>query len=195
MPGHDDNPETYLGFGPKEAILIKDTIKAVKAEHIVLVGCSLGGSATWLASDDPRVDGVVTESAFSHLQPITNIWLDRGFKGGSVVFRPVIWMVSAKLGLNPNDINPAETAAKWDHSKPALVIHAGDDRLIPIAQGHELAQLSGAEFWECPGRLHSDCQDEQGYVDRVEGVMKNVIQASTAKKHFEITDLILRDQP
>jgi pimeloyl-ACP methyl ester carboxylesterase len=175
MPGHDDNPEHYLGFGPKEALLIKSSIDAVKADHIVLVGCSLGGAATWLASDHPRVDGVVTESAYGHLQPITNIWLERGLKGGSILFRPVIWMVSAKLGLNPSDINPVDTAAKWDHKKPALVIHAGDDRLIPIAQGRELAEVSGAEFWECPGRLHSDCQDEKTYVDRVESVMKKVL--------------------
>lgn len=175
MPGHDDSPEQYLGFGPKEAKLIKSTIDSVKADHIVLVGCSLGGAATWLASDHPRVDGIVSESAYSHLEPITKIWLDRGFEGGSTVFRPVIWIVSAKLGLSPSDINPAETAAKWDHRKPALVIHAGNDKLVPTSQGYELANVSGAEYWECPGRLHSDCQDEKTYVDRVEGVMKRVL--------------------
>ena len=175
MPGHDSNPEQYLGFGPKEAKLIKDTIDAVKAEHIVLVGCSLGGAATWLASDHPRVDGVVTESAYSHLEPITHIWLNRAFQGGDIVFRPVIWIVSAKMGLNPADINPADTAAKWDHRKPALVIHAGADKLIPLAQGRELAQVSGAEYWECPLKEHSDCQEVDGYVDRVESVMKKVL--------------------
>ena len=176
MPGHDDNPEKYLGFGPKEALLIKATIDAVKADHIVLVGCSMGGAATWLASDHPRVDGVVTESAYGRLEPITHVWLDRGFPGGSIIFRPVIWIASAKLGLNPANINPVETAARWDHRKPALVIHAGDDRLIPIAQGREIAKVSGAEFWECPGRLHSDCQDEKTYVDRVESVMKRSLR-------------------
>lgn len=178
MPGHDENPDQYLGFGPKEAILIKQTIDSLKAKHIVLVGCSMGGAATWLASDHPRVDGVVTESAYSHLGPITRIWLDKGFPGGSFIFQPVIWIVSARIGIKPGDINPAETAAKWDHTKPALVIHAGHDQLIPIEQGRELARVSGAEFWECAGRGHSDCQDEKTYVDRVEGVMKRVLKSS-----------------
>ena len=175
MPGHDENPDQYLGFGPKEAKLIKQTVDAVKADHVVLVGCSLGGAATWLASDHPRVDGIVTESAFARLEPITHIWLDRAFAGGSVVFRPVIWVVSAKLHINPSEVNPVQTASKWDHHKPALVIHAGNDQLVPIADGHELAKASGAEFWECAGRGHSDCQDEKTYVDRVESVMRKVL--------------------
>jgi pimeloyl-ACP methyl ester carboxylesterase len=177
MPGHDEGPDQYLGFGPKEAELIKKTVDAVKADHIVLVGCSLGGAATWLASDHLRVDGVVTESAFAHLEPITHIWLDRAISGGSVIFRPVIWIVSGKLHINPSEVNPAETAAKWDHRKPALVMHAGDDNLIPIEHGRELAIVSGAEFWEVPGRSHAQCQDVGSeYVDRVEGVMKRVLK-------------------
>ena len=176
MPGHDESPEQYLGFGPKEAELIKKTVDAVKADHIVLVGCSLGGAATWLASDHPRVDGVVTESAFGHFEPITRIWLDRAISCGSFIFRPVIWIVSGKLHINPSEVNPAETAAKWDHSKPALVMHAGDDQLIPIAHGHELVEVSGAEFWEVPGLRHAQCQDVgKEYVDRIESVMKRVL--------------------
>ncbi|MEI7984276.1 MAG: alpha/beta fold hydrolase [Armatimonadota bacterium] len=186
MPGHDESPDQYLGFGPKEAKLIKKTVDVLKADHVVLVGCSLGGASTWLASDHPKVDGVVTESAFSHLEPITHIWLDRAFPGGSTVFRPVIWIVSGKLHINPSEVNPAETAAKWDHRKPALVMHAGNDLLIPIAQGHELADVSGAEFWEVPGRSHAQCQDVgKEYVDRIEGVMKRVLQISLTVKQPE----------
>lgn len=176
MPGHDESPDQYLGFGPREATLIKKTIDAVKADHIVLVGCSLGGAATWLASDHPKVDGVVTESAFAHLEPITHNWLDQAFPYGSFFFRPVIWIVSYKLQIKPIEVNPAGTAAMWDHSKPALVMHAGDDQLIPIDYGRELAKLSGAEFWEVPGLAHAQCQDVgKEYVDRIEGVMKRVL--------------------
>jgi pimeloyl-ACP methyl ester carboxylesterase len=184
MPGHDESPDQYLGFGPKEADLIKQTVVAVKADHVVLVGCSLGGAATWLASDHPGVDGVVTESAFAHLDPVTRIWFERVLPGGSFIFRPVIWIVSWKLHINPSDVNPSETAAKWDHKKPALVIHAGNDGLIPIEQGRELAKVSGAEFWEVPGHEHAQCQDEgDEYVDRIEGIMKRVIAAKASARN------------
>ena len=176
MPGHDENPDDKLGFGPKESQLIRKTIDAVKADHVVLVGCSMGGAATWLASDHPRVDGIVTECAFSHLDPATRNWFDLKFPGGSVIFRPVVWIASAMVGVNPGEVNPGDTAKKWDHRKPALIIQAGGDKLIPLTQGRELALDSGGEYWEIPSLKHAQCQDVgKEYIDRIEGVMKRVI--------------------
>lgn len=176
MPGHDGSPEKTVGFGTSEAKLIKQTIDAVKADHIVLVGCSMGGAGTWMASDHPRVDGIATESAYGHLEPITHIWFNRALPFGDILFRPVMWIASARLHLNPSDINPVDTAAKWDHHKPALVMHAAGDQLIPIEQGEELARVSGAEFWRIPLVAHSDGQEVgKEYVDRVENVMLKVL--------------------
>ncbi|MEI8281598.1 MAG: alpha/beta hydrolase [Armatimonadota bacterium] len=179
MPGHDVNPDPHIGFGVTESKLIKQTIDAVKADHIVLVGCSMGGAGTWLASDHPRVHGVVTESAYGRFEPITHIWFNRVFTGGDILFRPSVWIASNKLGLNPSDINPVETAAKWDHKKPALVIHGPIDSLIPYAQGQELAKVSGAELWSPENREHGKCQDEgDAYIDHVESVMKRVLHTN-----------------
>lgn len=177
MPGHDESPEKTVGFGTTESKLIRETIDAVKADHIVLVGTSMGGAATWMASDHPRVDGLVTESAYGRLEPITHVWFNRIMNHGDVIFKPVLWIASWKLHMNPNDINPVDTAAKWDRKKPALVMHAGEDQLIPIAQGEELAKASGAEFWKVPGASHADCEScGIEYVDRIEGVMKKVLK-------------------
>jgi pimeloyl-ACP methyl ester carboxylesterase len=182
MPGHEANPDPRLGFGPKEAQAIKETLNALKAKHVILVGTSLGGAASWLASDDPKVDGIVTESAFSHLDPVTRVWFDRKMPLGSLIFRPVIWIASWKLGINPADINPIETAKKWDHHKPALVIHAIGDALIPIEQGEELAKATGADFWKVPFVGHAMCQEAgTEYWNRVESVMKKVIADDSSK--------------
>ncbi len=187
MPGHDENPDPQLGFGPKEAKLIKATIDAVWAKkpcHLVLVGCSMGGAATWLASDHLAVSGVVTEGAFSHLDPVTRVWFDRKMPGGSILLRPVVWIASSMVGLNPADVNPVETAWKWDKSKPALVIQGADDKLIPMGQGRELAEASGAEYWEVPGEKHGECQKcGSEYVDRVERVMQKVIRNYYSEEH------------
>lgn len=177
MPGHEANPDPQLGFGLKEAKLIREALDKIKAQHVVLVGTSMGGAASWLASDHSKVDGIVTESAFSHLDPITRVWFDRKMPFGSLLFRPVIWLASWKLGINPADVNPVETAKKWDHHKPALVIHAIGDSLIPMEQGEELAKATGAELWKVPFVRHGQCQDEgKAYWDHVESVMKRVLK-------------------
>jgi pimeloyl-ACP methyl ester carboxylesterase len=176
LPGHDEHPDDKLGFGPKEAALIRSTLDAIKAEKIVLVGCSMGGAASWLASDHPKVDGIVTECAFGNLDPVTRVWFDRKMPGGSIVLRPVVWMASWKVGITPGDINPIETAKKWDRAKPALIIQAAEDKLIPIAQSKELATASGADYWLIPNMPHATCQQiGVEYEDRIESVMKQVL--------------------
>ncbi|HLO99683.1 MAG TPA: alpha/beta hydrolase [Fimbriimonas sp.] len=177
LPGHDEHPDDKLGFGPKEAALIRSTIDALKAENIVLVGCSMGGAASWLASDHPRVDGIVTECAFGNLDPVTRVWFDRKMPGGSIILRPVVWIASLKVGINPGDINPIETAKKWDSSKPSLVIQAAEDKLIPLSQSRELAEATAAEYWVIPSLKHACCQDIGAeYDNRVESVMTHVLK-------------------
>lgn len=176
MPGHDGSPEPTVGFGTTESKLIRETIDHVRAKHIVLVGCSMGGAATWMASDHPRVDGVVTECAYGRLEPVTHSWFNRALPYGDILFKPVLWIASARLHLNPSNINPVETAMKWDHKKPALVIQAQDDTLIPLNQGKELAEVSGAEYWPVPFAIHADCQScGKEYVNRLEVVMRQVL--------------------
>ena len=188
MPGQDDNPEKSLGFGPKEEQLIRKTVRALKAESVVLVGCSLGGAASWMASDEPGVSGVVTDSAFAHLEPATRGWLRKDLPFGDILLRPVIWFGTAMVGIKPDEINPVDTAGRWiipsagvlepgappvpELRRPALVIHGGEDRMIGTDQAEELAKASGAELWIIPGRGHADLQMHQDYVDRVEAVMK-----------------------
>ncbi|MBS1725088.1 MAG: alpha/beta fold hydrolase [Armatimonadetes bacterium] len=177
MPGHDASPEPTVGFGTTESKLIRETIDAAHAQHTVLVGASMGGASCWMASDDPHVDGIVTECAFGRLEPVTHRWFNSMLPYGDILFKPVIWIASARLHINPNDINPVETAQKWDHTKPALVIEASDDRLIPEAQSKELASVSGADFWRVPFATHANCQSVgKEYIDRVEGVMKKVLR-------------------
>ena len=171
MPGQDDNPEKSLGFGPKEEQLIRRTVRALKAESVVLVGCSLGGAASWMASDEPGVSGVVSDSAFAHLEPATRGWLKKDLPFGDILLRPVIWFGTAMVGIKPDEINPVDTARHWK-DRPAMVIHGGEDRMIGTDQAEELAKASGAELWIIPGRGHADLQMHQDYVDRVEAVMK-----------------------
>jgi pimeloyl-ACP methyl ester carboxylesterase len=173
MPGQDASKEKSIGFGTSESRVIRDTLDQLKARRIVLVGCSMGGAATWMASDHPKVSGVVTECAFSRLEPITKNWLRAKITGGDILFAPVIWIATWKLGLKASEVNPVETAAKWDRNKPALVIAAENDALIPRSQSEELVKASGATLWVVPNVEHAHCQEVGNeFIENLETVMK-----------------------
>jgi pimeloyl-ACP methyl ester carboxylesterase len=157
MPGQGYSPLQRVGFGLTESDVIQQTIDKIKADKIILVGCSMGGAATWLASKHPRVSAVVTEGAYGRLDPVTRYWFERKTPGGSILFRPVIWIASWKMGMNPANVNPVETAAKF--TKPALVIQCEKDGLIPREQAEELAKVSNADYWLIPGKKHAQGQE------------------------------------
>jgi pimeloyl-ACP methyl ester carboxylesterase len=175
MHGHNGNADNEIGFGVKESKMIRQVLDVVKGEKIVLVGCSMGGASVWMASDHPRVAGIVSESAYSRLRPTTVTWLSRFGSWGPVVWAPVIKLCEWRTNINPDDVNPIEFAEKWDRSKPALVIHAGEDKLIPKSQGEELAKASGADYWEVPSASHANCQfQREEYVNRLDAIMKRL---------------------
>lgn len=174
MPGQDKNPRQMVGFGTTESELIVDAVSWVLGKagdeplKIILVGVSMGGAASWLASEKlPQVSGVVTEGAYARFGPIPGRWLDLTLPMGNVILRPVIWFAKKKSGLDPDVINPVESAAKW--SKPALVIHAERDRVMTHDHASELREASQADFWVVPGAAHSKCQTvaPQAYVERL----------------------------
>lgn len=165
MTGQDDNPSGTVGFGPAESELIRQTVRALKAKRTILVGCSLGGAAAWLASDEPGVSAVVSDSAFARLDDACKSWLKKDLPGGDVLLRPVIWFGTARVGVKPSEVNPVEVARKWSPSSPSLVIHGERDRLFTISNADDLSKAAGAKLWIVPDKGHAQPVDDPAYVD------------------------------
>ena len=161
MPGQDASPDSTVGFGVKEATMVLDTVKWVRAQYkkppkIILYGLSMGGAAVWLASEqDPTVDAVVSEGAYSRFDEAMYNWLDRKLPYSSITLRPMIWMAAAEAHLNPAKILPLTAAAKW--KKPALVVQGDKDILIPMHQAHELAEAANCPLWVVHNAAHAEC--------------------------------------
>lgn len=178
MTGQDDNPSETVGFGPAEAELIRQTVRSLKADRTILVGCSLGGAAVWLASDEPGVSAVVSDSAFARLDEACTAWLNKDLPGGSTILRPVIWFGTAKVGVKPSEVNPIEFAKRWNSSSTstptltrfALVIHGADDRLFNKTHAERLAKAAEADLWIVPDKDHAQPVDDPTYVDRLEQI-------------------------
>lgn len=174
MPGQDASPEPTIGFGNAEARTIEDTVAWVRASRpdrpkVILLGVSMGGAASWIAAGmSLAVDGIVSESAYAHLVVTVSQFFNRAIPGGNLLFRPVVWIAQWRSGLRVADINPAVQAAHWK-GKPALIIHAGDDNLVSLDQGDELAAATGGEHWVVSGAAHAGCyeHDPKAYVERL----------------------------
>jgi uncharacterized protein len=180
MPGQDASPVKQVGFGTTEAELLAQCFRWVRDRRpgckIVVVGVSMGGAAAWLASSlDPSIDGVVSESAYARFSPAMDYWLDRAAPAGHIFLRPVVWIARAKAGIEPDSIRPEDAAAKW-RGRPALVIHAGEDRLIEPWHGRRLSEAAGCELWMVPKAAHACCADvlHGRYAERLASFAKGI---------------------
>jgi len=173
MPGQEASPETQVGFGYKEAKAILDTVKWVRGQYpkppkIVLLGVSMGGAASWIASEmDPTVDAVVTEGAYARFDEAMNNWLSLKMPGSPFYLKPMIWIASDMAKVSPSDIVPERSASKWH--KPALVIQGSADILIPMNHAERLSQAAHCPLWVVQGAEHAKCSitARKEYIDRL----------------------------
>lgn len=180
MPGQDASPDDTVGFGPKEATMVVDAVrwarsKCPKPPKIVLWGVSMGGSAVWLATQmEPSVDAVVSEGAYTRFDEAIDCKLNEHTPGGSVWLRPMVWLASWEANLDPSSIVPLNAAAKW--KKPALIVQAENDSLIPMRHAKQLATASNGVLWVVPYATHAQCFsiDEKEYLKRILALAKRL---------------------
>ncbi len=176
MPGQDASPAKFVGFGISEGHATVDAVKWVRAKSkhpvkVVVLGISMGGAATWLAtSEDPGIDGIVTEGAYARFDQAMNQFFERKLWGGSVIFAPVVTIAKWMTGLKPEEVLPVDSAVKWK-GRPALVIQAGSDTLITEDQGRRLAEAAACPIWLVPGAEHAQCYEvaKDEYLKRLVG--------------------------
>lgn len=188
VPAHHDPSDRTTGFGLKESARIAEIVKWIRSEDgpelrtIVLVGVSMGGGASWLATEQCEVEAVVSEGSFAWFDRAAYSWLDYAVPGGSVILRPVIWIASARSGIQMSSILPVEAAKQWKATgKPALVIEGDQDRIIPMAHAKALSEAAGCPLWVVPGAGHARCpqQAPAEFVRRLEEVAKQASKPSS----------------
>ena len=110
MPGQDASPDKTVGFGLKEAKVIVDTVRWARSQYptsrppkIILLGVSMGGAASWLASEQipNEVDAVITEGAYARFDQTIDRWFDSFLPHGSSILSPVIFFARRIGGVDP----------------------------------------------------------------------------------------------
>ena len=154
---------TYGWREREDTRTIVDALYASESVHCLFaLGESMGGAiALQSAAVDPRIAGVVAESAFSdvrevgydyaglHLSP----WL------GKTLFRPGVWLglprAEQEGGFAAEEVSPARAVASRPF--PVLLICGTADRTIPCRHSERIyeAATRPKSLWIVPGAEHA----------------------------------------
>jgi pimeloyl-ACP methyl ester carboxylesterase len=128
-----------------------DWVKANHPSQINLLGYSMGGTAAILAAaEEPSVQAVISDSAFSHLKCYLYDHLPTWSHLWKYPFTPLIMNILPVLtGLHPAKVD-AMSAVDRIYPRPILFIHSIDDLDIPSANSERmwLKHPDQFEFWK-----------------------------------------------
>lgn len=141
--GHGESGGHTVTFGAHET---RDVAAAVAwlrgradVRGVALVGISMGGATVLLAGAELQVAGVFAESAFAELREMSVARL-RGVPWLADALATAIgWAARAQPGVDIDAIAPRRTIVRIRPDCPVVLLHAGDDQVVPLAQGQALA--------------------------------------------------------
>ncbi len=153
-------------YGWKEREDTKAIVEALYAQESVhclfVLGESMGGAiALQSAAVEPRIAGVVSESAFSDLGEVSydyaglrlSPWL------GKTLFRPAVWAglprAEKEGGFDADEVSPERAVAA--RAFPVLLICGTADRTIPPRHSQRIFEAAPGPkmLWLVPGAEHS----------------------------------------
>ncbi|MGH9787906.1 MAG: alpha/beta hydrolase [Candidatus Acidiferrales bacterium] len=159
----DGEIATYGWKEREDTRAIVAALYAAESVHCLFaLGESMGGAiALQSAAEEPRVAGVVAESAFSDLREVSydyaglsvTPWL------GRTLFRPAVWTgiprAEREGDFRADEVSPEKAVAA--RAFPVLLICGTADRAIPPQHSQRLYQAATGpkELWLVPGAEHS----------------------------------------
>ena len=139
--GQSANSETTQGINEqRDLFAVIDWLEATKGpQTIVLWGQSMGGhTAVNVAADDERVDALILDSTHSSLVvPLANRIERDGYPFGQVGAAAAVAGAFIRTGI---DVTRDEPIGAIDElgTRPVLILHAGADETIPLADAEGL---------------------------------------------------------
>ncbi len=171
--GASDGDRISAGYYEQRDLLgAVDYARERGAEHVGVLGFSMGAAATLLAAaGDDTIEAVVADSSFADLTGI----MGREFKERSgfpeFLLKPVLFGVKLIYGVDFAAVKPVAAVAAIA-PRPILFIHGGDDTFVPVANAHQLYEAAANpddELWIVPGADHVQAYNTAPgeYMDKV----------------------------
>ena len=158
---HGESPGQYITFGYRESEDAKAAIEflsnAAFGERIGVVGVSMGGAASILATPPLNVKAMVVEMVYPTINEAVSDRLTMRLGGWARVLTPLLLVqLKARQGISADSLRPIDKVGQL--SMPKLFIAGADDKHTTIAESQRLFDTANSpkEFWIVPGAAHVD---------------------------------------
>lgn len=152
---HGISDGRYSTFGYYEKNDVSRAIDFLGAEHVVVVGLSLGAAvAIQAAAEDPRIAGVVAASSFSSMETVVRERLPGFVPEGEI--RRTFRLVEERAHIRVKDVDAVAAARRV--KAPVLLLHGRRDQFTPLAHSTQIydALRGPRALVEIPGAGHGD---------------------------------------
>jgi alpha-beta hydrolase superfamily lysophospholipase len=149
--GHGDNPQEHLPvsvpeFGADSAAAARWLLERADVSAVGLLGHSMGGAGAIVAgAAEQRIGAVVSISAPADVVRMTRRTFEMAeMRVPAIIASPLAWL-TARVLLSPRGDSIAEasaSAAAALYRGPLLILHGEQDRAVPVAHLHLIAEAA-----------------------------------------------------
>jgi uncharacterized protein len=158
---HGESTGEHITFGYLES---RDAQAAVsflranaQAEKIGIIGVSMGGAATLLATPPLGVDAMVLEMVYPTLKQAISNRLTMRLGGWAGALTPLLsWQLKPRLGIDVEVLRPIDHVGRI--SIPKLFIVGAEDQHTTIEESRQMFNAAGGpkDLWVVEGAKHVD---------------------------------------
>ena len=173
---HGESSGEHITFGYLESRDAQAAVDFMRnnapGEKIGVIGVSMGGAATLLASPPLDVDAIVLEMVYPTInQAVSNRLTMRVGAWGTVLTPLLLWQLKPRLGVSADALMPIEKVGSI--TIPKLFIVGAQDQHTTLEESEQMfaAAAEPKELWIVEGAKHTDLHSEktQEYEQRVLG--------------------------
>ena len=177
---HGESNGKRITFGYLESSDAKAAIKFLRenapGEKVGVIGVSMGGAASVLASPPLQVDAMVLEMVYPTIdQAVRNRITMRLGSWSGFLGHMLTWQSRQRLGINSTDLRPIDRVG--DLHMPKLFIAGAEDKHTTIDESRSLYEAAAGpkELWIVPGAAHVDvhAKVKEEYEQRVLQFFRN----------------------
>jgi len=149
---HGESTGRHITFGHRESMDAQAAVALVRArfpqERVRVIGVSLGGAATVLATPPLDVDALVLEMVYSGIERATENRLRLRLGEPGLWLAPLLrWQLRPRLGISSTALQPLTRVGALE--APVLIVGGSDDQHTTLAETHALYAAANApkELW------------------------------------------------